>query len=97
MSIIKRDYSLSALLRFWIYAAFLISVLRVTDGFSKAVRERNSFKTPVFSNFFLKRFSALSIDSFSLMLITSMFSTIWAANIVRVIYFRKITLKSYEK
>ena len=44
-------------------------VLRLTDGFSKAVRARNSFRTPVFSNFFLKRFNALSIDSFSLTLI----------------------------
>src|SRR6185369_2793451 len=51
----------------------MISVLLFTDGFVNEVLSRNSFKTPVFSNFFLKRFRALSIDSFSLMLIISMF------------------------
>src|SRR5260221_380312 len=52
----------------------MTSPLLFTEGFVNEVLERNSFKTPVFSNFFLKRFRALSIDSFSLMLIISMFS-----------------------
>src|SRR5690606_37143755 len=50
--------------------ARITSFLRRTDGFSYEVRERSSFKTPVFSNFFLKRFSALSMDSFSFTLTT---------------------------
>lgn len=55
------------------YEAWIISLLLFTDGFVKAVLARSDFNTPVFSNFFLKRFSALSIDSFSLMLIISIF------------------------
>src|SRR5579859_6974240 len=51
----------------------MVSPLLLTEGFVNDVLSRNSFKTPVFSNFFLKRFKALSIDSFSLMLIISMF------------------------
>jgi len=51
----------------------MISVLLFTEGLVNELLSRNSFKTPVFSNFFLKRLRALSIDSFSLMLIISMF------------------------
>src|ERR1700712_253049 len=39
------------------------------DFFSNAWRLRSSLKTPVFSNFFLKRFNALSNDSPSFTLI----------------------------
>src|SRR5882762_7522020 len=51
----------------------MISPLLLTEGLVNEVLSRNSFKTPVFSNFFLKRLRALSIDSFSLMLIISIF------------------------
>src|SRR5579859_4704127 len=51
----------------------MTSLLLLTEGFVNDVLSRSSFKTPVFSNFFLNRFKALSIDSFSLMLIISMF------------------------
>lgn len=59
----------------------MISLLLFTDGLVNDVRARNVFKTPVFSNFFLKRFKALSIDSFSLMLMISISFLVWAANI----------------
>lgn len=48
-----------------LYAALILSALFFTEGFSKYVLERSSFNTPVFSNFFLNLFKALSIDSFS--------------------------------
>jgi len=65
------------------YEACIISLLLLIDGLIKAVLARNDFKTPVFSNFFLKRLRALSMDSFSLMLIISIFSMSWAAKIVQ--------------
>jgi len=63
------------------YEAWITSLLLFTEGLVKDVLERKAFKTPVFSNFFLKRFKALSIDSFSFMLIISISVFVWAANI----------------
>src|SRR6478752_10774438 len=71
----------------------MISVLLFTEGLVNEVLSRNSFKTPVFSNFFLKRLRALSIDSFSLMLIISMFYYLGCKYILFGSNFQRITSK----
>ena len=72
---LTKIYTLSANM-FCLQTACLTTFLRVTDLFSYAWRLRSSLKTPVFSNFFLKRFNALSKDSPSFILIIIIIPTI---------------------
>jgi len=63
------NYFMNCSWSFCLYAALMTWSLLFTEGLVNAWRALNSRTAPVLSNFFLKRLSALSIDSFSLMLI----------------------------
>lgn len=58
-------YGCSANVRCALRTAFTFFILFFTEGFVKYARFLNSFKTPERSYFFLNRFNARSIGSFS--------------------------------